>query len=165
MLEAKVHKEITEYKGKILFGLTLKQLGLVIAALAVDIPLFLLTYKNIGVEVAGYICMAVAIPFGLLCVDIKGMSFTKYFKLMYNYMFKNGNLKCVNTVATDYLEKGVSANVKSRNRNNRKVNPRYEYQSFCYRANTPKQLRTKRKEIRKYLATYKKEYVLQQKES
>ncbi|MEE1502889.1 MAG: PrgI family protein [Acutalibacteraceae bacterium] len=165
MLEAKVHKEITAYKGKIVFGLTLKQLGLVVAALAVDAPLFIFTYKHIGVEIAGYLCMAVAIPFGLLCVDIKGMSFTKYFKLMYNYMFKNGKLTCINTVATDYLEKGVSEDVKSRNRNNRKTNPRYEYQSFYYRANTPKQLRAKRKEIRKYLATYKKEYVLQQKES
>lgn len=165
MLEAKIHKEITEYKGKLVFGLTLKQLGIVVAALAVDIPLFIFTYKHIGVEIAGYICMAVAVPFGLLCVEIKGMTFLKFVKLMYNFHFKNGKYKCVNTVTTDYIEKGDNESVQSRNRNNRKAYPGYECQSFGYRANTKKQLRTKRAEIRKYVATYQKEHILQQKES
>ena len=55
MLEAKIHKEITEYEGKIFFGLSGKQIICILICFAVVIPIFFLLYQQIGVEITGYI--------------------------------------------------------------------------------------------------------------
>ena len=41
MIEIKIPKEITEYKEKILFGLTIRQCVCAVAALAVCVPLYI----------------------------------------------------------------------------------------------------------------------------
>ena len=41
MIEIKIPKEITDYKEKFLFGLTVRQLVSVVVALAICIPLFI----------------------------------------------------------------------------------------------------------------------------
>lgn len=168
MLEAKIHKEITEYEGKIFFGMTGKQIICVLIAFAIVIPLFFLLYGSLGVELTGYICIAVAAP--IMAIGFfkwKGTSFTDLVRLMFNFYFKNQKLRCVNITNVDYLEleKEVKTDGKRRNRNNRKANPRYEYiyTTFRYTAGNKKQLKAKQKELREYFAAYKKEFVLQPK--
>lgn len=166
MLETKVHKEITEYDGKIMFGMTGRQIICVLIAIAIDIPLFFLLYKKIGIETTGYICFFVAIP--VLAVGFlkyKGTPIPELVKLLINYYKNNSKLRCVNDIATDYIVKGVNDSADRRVRNNRKTARKLEYECFCYTAGNKTQLRAKRKENRKQLAAYKKQYVLQQKES
>lgn len=163
MLEAKIHKEITEYEGKIFFGMTGKQIICVLIAAAIDIPMFFLLYKNLGVEVTGYLCIFIPLP--ILAIGFfkyRGMSIITLLKLAINFYFKGGKLSCVNNIATDYLE-GVNDNADRRVRKNRKTHKGTECECFGYTAGNRRQLRRKHKEVRKYLATYKKEYVLQQK--
>lgn len=163
MLEAKIHKEITEYEGKIFFGMTGKQIVCVLIAFAIVIPLFFLLYEKIGVEITGYICIAVALPIMAIgFFKYKGTSFTDLVKLLFNFYIKNSKLTCINIVATDYFEKEVKTDGKrNRSRNDRKTNPRNEYTAYSYTVGTRKQLKEKRKEIREQLAAYKKKSVLQ----
>lgn len=153
MLEAKIHKEITEYEGKIFFGMTGKQIICVLIAFAIVIPLFFLIYNSVGVEAAGYICIIVAAP--IMAVGFfkwKGTGFTDLIKLMYNFYFKNKKLCCVNIINVDYIDRKENDNGKY----NRKINPRYEYieTAVRYEYGSKKQLKEKRKQLRKYIATF-----------
>lgn len=163
MLEAKIHKEITEYEGKIFFGMTGKQIICVLTACVINIPLFFLLYKSLGVEITGYICIIVAAPIiAIGFFKYKGVSFTTLVRRIFRFYIKNQKLHCVNIIATDYLSKGVQENEK-RNKNSRKTDPGYEYIETKYRnvAGEKKQLQQKRKEIRDYFTAFKKESVLQ----
>ena len=84
MIEIKILKEITEYKEKFLFGLTVRQLVSAVVALAVCVPLFIFGKDYLGEDLVGWIIILVAIPvfaFGFFRYD--GMPFEKFLALIY----------------------------------------------------------------------------------
>lgn len=84
MIEIKIPKEITEYKEKFLFGLTVRQFVSAVAALAVCIPLYIFGRDFLGDDVVGWLIILVAIPifaFGFFRYD--GMPFEKFLVMIY----------------------------------------------------------------------------------
>lgn len=163
MLEAKIHKEITEFEGKIFFGMTGKQIICVLIAFAIVIPLFFFLYGSLGVEITGYICIVVAAP--IMAVGFfkyRGRTFTELLKIIIKFYFKNSKLKYISVCDLDYLEKDVTIKNGKRSRNNRKIVPGYECDGDTFRSpRKRKEIRKKREEIRQYIAAHQKQYVLQ----
>lgn len=79
MISVDVPKEIREYKERLVFGLTIRQLIAVIIALGTCVPLYLYGRKYINDEVLSWLIILIAIP----CVAVgffrkNGMPFEKY---------------------------------------------------------------------------------------
>ena len=90
MIEIKIPKEITDYKEKFLFGLTVRQLVSAVVALAVCVPLFIFGKDYLGEDLVGWIIILVAIPvfaFGFFRYD--GMPFEKFLALIYRQKWKD----------------------------------------------------------------------------
>lgn len=84
MIEIRIPKEITEYKEKFLFGLTVRQFVSAVAALAICIPLFIFGKEALGDDVTGWLVILIAIPifaFGFFKYD--GMYFEKFLIMIY----------------------------------------------------------------------------------
>ena len=84
MIEIKIPKEITDYKEKFLFGLTVRQLVSAVVALAICIPLFIFGKDYLGEDLVGWIIILVAIPifaFGFFRYD--GMPFEQFLAMLY----------------------------------------------------------------------------------
>lgn len=84
MIEIKIPKEITDYKEKFLFGLTVRQLVSAVVALAICIPLFIFGKDYLGEDLLGWIIILVAIPifaFGFFRYD--GMPFEQFLAMLY----------------------------------------------------------------------------------
>ena len=89
MIEIKMPKEITDYKEKFLFGLTVRQLVSAVAALAVCIPLFIFGKDFLGEDVVGWLIILIAVPifaFGFFKYD--GMAFEKFLGLLFRQKWK-----------------------------------------------------------------------------
>lgn len=83
MIEIKVPKEIREYKEKILFGLTIRQLFSLIIALAVCIPLYIFGKDALGEDLIGWIVILVAAPiFAFGFAKPNGMNFEHFVVLL-----------------------------------------------------------------------------------
>jgi len=84
LIEIKIPKEITDYKEKFLFGLTVRQLVSAVVALAICIPLFIFGKDYLGEDLVGWIIILVAIPifaFGFFRYD--GMPFEQFLAMLY----------------------------------------------------------------------------------
>ena len=84
LIEIKIPKEITDYKEKFLFGLTVRQLVSAVSALAVCIPLFIFGKDVLGEDVVGWLIILIAVPifaFGFFKYD--GMPFEKFLGLLF----------------------------------------------------------------------------------
>ena len=84
MIEIKIPKEITDYKEKFLFGLTVRKLVSAVVALAICVPLFIFGKDYLGEDMVGWIIILVAIPvfaFGFFRYD--GMPFEKFLAILY----------------------------------------------------------------------------------
>lgn len=84
MIEIKIPKEITDYKEKFLFGLTVRQFVCVVAALAVCVPLIIFVKDALGEDLVGWLVILIAVPifaFGFFKYD--GMPFEKFLGLLY----------------------------------------------------------------------------------
>ena len=79
MIEIKIPKEITEYKEKFLFGLTIRQCVCVVAALAVCVPLYIFGKDFLGDDVVGWLVILIAVPiFAFGFFRYGGMPFEKF---------------------------------------------------------------------------------------
>ena len=84
MIEIKIPKEITEYKEKFLFGLTIRQCVCDAAALAICVPLYIFGKDFLGDDVVGWIVILTALPilaFGFFKYD--GMPFEQFITMLY----------------------------------------------------------------------------------
>lgn len=89
MIEIKIPKEITEYKEKFLFGLTVRQFISVAAALAVCVPLYIFGKDYIGDDGAGWLVLLFAAPiFGFGFVKYNGMTFEKLIMVIFRQKWK-----------------------------------------------------------------------------
>lgn len=84
MIEIKIPKEITEYKEKFLFGLTVRQFVSAVAALAVCVPLFIFGKDFLGDDIIGWLIILIALPifaFGFFKYD--GMTFEVFLGMLF----------------------------------------------------------------------------------
>lgn len=89
MIEIKVPKEITDYKEKFLFGLTVRQFVSVVAALAICVPLFIFGKGFISEDILGWLIILIAAPvFALGFFKYDGMPFEKFIALLYRQKWK-----------------------------------------------------------------------------
>lgn len=78
-MEVKINREIREYTESMFFGLTMRQFVFTALALIASIGSYFLLKPLIGIEAVSWICMLVAVPFGILgFVKYNGMSAEKF---------------------------------------------------------------------------------------
>lgn len=88
MIEIKIPKEITEYKEKFLFGLTVRQCVSVAVALGVAIPLYIFGKDFLGADIAGWLVLMVVVPvFGFGFLKYNGMTFERLVAVIYRQKF------------------------------------------------------------------------------
>jgi hypothetical protein len=79
MIEVKIPKEITNYKEKLFFNLTLRQTLSVVIALLINIPLYIYGRTYIKPDILSWIIIVMALPI-LFCGFFKynGLTFEKF---------------------------------------------------------------------------------------
>lgn len=88
MIEIKIPKEITEYKEKFLFGLTVRQCVSVAAALAVCVPLYIFGKDFLGDDVTSWAIILLAVPiFGFGFFKFNGMTFERFLVVFFRQKF------------------------------------------------------------------------------
>jgi len=83
-IEVRIPKEITEYKEKVLFGLSVRQLICLSLAVVVGVGSYLLLTKVLGIsmDIASYVIILEAIPLMAIgFIKKNGLTFEKYFVL------------------------------------------------------------------------------------
>lgn len=82
-IEVRIPKEITEYKEKILFGLTIRQLLCFISAIILGLVSYFLVSRYLGTQTAGYVVIIEVLPiFAAGFFKKDGFTFEKYLKLI-----------------------------------------------------------------------------------
>lgn len=85
-LEVRVPKEITEYKEKVMFGFTLRQLVSIGVAVVVGLLVFFIIRPLVGLEIAGNIVIVCVVPvFALGFVKINGRPLEAHLKIVFRY--------------------------------------------------------------------------------
>lgn len=88
MIEIKIPKEITDYKEKFLFGLTVRQCVSVAAAIGAAVPLYIFGKEHLGADVAGWLVLLVIVPiFGFGFFRYNGMTFEQLVARIFRQMF------------------------------------------------------------------------------
>lgn len=89
MIEIKIPKEITEYKEKFLFGLTVRQFFSVAVALAICVPLYIFGKDYLGDDATSWLVILIAVPvFGFGFVKYNGMTFEQLLVVLYRQKWK-----------------------------------------------------------------------------
>lgn len=84
MIEIKIPKEITEYKEKFLFGLTIRQCVSAAVALAICVPLYIFGKDYLGDDTVGWLVMLIAVPiFAFGFFKYEGMPFEQFLLILY----------------------------------------------------------------------------------
>lgn len=87
-LEVKVPTELTEYKEKIIFGLSLRQLIFTVIAVVMGGLSFWALYKPLGFDNASNVLVIIAAPaFAFGFINIKGYSLEKYLLIVYKHRY------------------------------------------------------------------------------
>lgn len=103
-LETRIPKEITDYREKIVFGLSARQLVSVAAAVAVvGITAFILWYLiGMNFAIVEYILIAEALPFAAFgFIRHKGMPFEQMARMRLRHRF--GEKRLLNKTSLDFL--------------------------------------------------------------
>ncbi len=88
MIEIKIPKEITEYKEKFLFGLTVRQCISIAAALGICIPLYIFGRGALGDDVTSWLVILIAVPvFGFGFIRYNGMTFERLVAVVFRQKF------------------------------------------------------------------------------
>lgn len=86
MIEVRIPKEITEYKEKLFFGLTVRKFVSLAIALLVCVPLFIFGREFISEDIISWIVILVAVPimaFGWF--NYHGMNFETFIKCVIKF--------------------------------------------------------------------------------
>lgn len=154
-IEIKIPKEITEYKEKIIFGLSIRQLISLFIGMSLSIGVYISLYKKIGHDITGYIVIIICIPiFGIGFIKINNFTFEEYIKNIIRH-YLGDRVVSYKTLKIDSQPKKKNEKIRIK-----KSNRKNEYN------NTRKMKfnnKTKRKKIMKAIKKSKKEYKKQSK--
>ncbi|MBD5160288.1 MAG: PrgI family protein [Ruminococcus sp.] len=88
MIEVKIPAEIQEYKSKLIFGLSTRQIISIIGALAVGVPLGVLGYGRISGDILPWLVIISVFPFaGWGFMTFKDMRFEVFMKAFLSLNF------------------------------------------------------------------------------
>lgn len=88
MIEIRIPKEITEYKEKFLFGLTVRQCVSVAAALGIGIPLYIFGKDFLGEDLTSWLVILIVVPiFGFGFIKYNGMTFERLIAVVFRQKF------------------------------------------------------------------------------
>jgi len=104
-LEVKIHKEITEYREKIIFGLSIRQLICVTIAALLCIATFWAVKPFIGKDLAGYLVLIEAAPImGVGFLRINGFTFEQYVAIVLKHTFGHQVRIYKTELSVDYID-------------------------------------------------------------
>lgn len=88
MIEVKIPAEIQEYKSKLIFGLSTRQIIAIMGALIVGVPLGVLGYGHISRDILPWLVIISVFPFaGWGFMTFKGMRFEEFMKVFFSMNF------------------------------------------------------------------------------
>lgn len=88
MIEVKLPREIRDFKSKVIFNLTLRQIICLVLALGINIPLYIFLKSVFIEDIASWIVLIVSLPIFLVgFVKKDGMPYEKYFLIMLRFHF------------------------------------------------------------------------------
>lgn len=88
MIEVKIPAEIQEYKSKLVFGLSTRQIISIAGALAVGVPLGVLGHGHISGDTLSWLIILSVVPFaGWGFMTFKGMCFEVFMKVFLSLNF------------------------------------------------------------------------------
>ncbi len=88
MIEVKIPAEIQEYKSKLIFGLSTRQIIAIMGALIVGVPLGVLGYGHISGDILPWLVIVSVFPFaGWGFMTFKGMRFEEFMKVFFSMTF------------------------------------------------------------------------------
>lgn len=88
MIEVKIPAEIQEYKSKLVFGLSTRQIVSIAGALAVGVPLGVLGHGHISGDTLSWLIILSVVPFaGWGFMTFKGMRFEVFMKVFLSLNF------------------------------------------------------------------------------
>ena len=78
-MDIRINREIRSYNESVFFGLSLRQLGFSVAAIAIAIVLYFLMKPHVGTETVSWMCILGAAPFAAMgFVSYHGMPAEKF---------------------------------------------------------------------------------------
>src|SRR5450756_2720859 len=114
-IEVRIPKEITEYREKILFGLSIRQLLSFAVALTVGVTTYLIVAKFWGDDVAGYLVIFEVMPiFAVGFIRKNGFTFEAYVGQMLRHTFGVSRRRYQTSLLIDELKTGIGPMKKSR---------------------------------------------------
>lgn len=151
-IEVEVPVEIEDYKEKIIFGLSLRQLACMTIAIALCVVSYLFCTKVLGwtMDSTGYVIIIEAMPFmavGFVTKD--GMPFEKYARLMIRHCLGSNKLPTAILLEEEEQERNYQNGAKGAK------NPRREAEIFVPNKKTTKKCR---KAARQTLKAAQKEH-------
>jgi len=85
-IEVRIPKEITEYKEKIIFGLSIRQLICFTVAITLGVGTYILVTKWSNADVASYVVIVEVMPiFAIGFIKKNGFTFEKYAAMMFRH--------------------------------------------------------------------------------
>lgn len=88
MITVRIPKEIREYKEKLIWGLTVRQLVCIVLGLGICIPIYIYGRKYISEDIISWIVILIILPFaGIGFIKRNGMTFEKYMLTMFKFYF------------------------------------------------------------------------------
>lgn len=88
MIEVKIPAEIQEYKSKLIFGLSTRQIIAITGALIVGVPLGVLGYGHISGDILPWLVIVSVFPFaGWGFMTFKSMRFEEFMKVFFSMTF------------------------------------------------------------------------------
>ena len=88
MLEVKIPAEIQEYKSKLVFGLSTRQIAAIGGALVTGVPLGVLGSGHISADILPWLVIILVVPFiGWGFFTWKGMRFEEFMKVFLMFTF------------------------------------------------------------------------------
>ena len=162
-IEVRIPKEITEYKEKIIFGLSIRQLLCFSVAIVIGITTYYFANKQFGQDAASYIVIAEVIPiFALGFFKKDGFNFEKYVVLVFRHFFGQGKRKYEVELNITKLEGSAdNLNVKATKKTTIKKRGREKRAKEAdgiFFERTKASSKAKSKKIKRSIKTARKEY-------
>lgn len=157
-IEVRVPKEITEYKEKILFGLSIRQLICFGSAITLGIGSYYFISKYINQNLASYIVILETIPlFALGFFKKDGFTFEKYVMLIFKHKTKISKRTYKSELNIDkIINRDVENNSKKFKLKHFNHKKDLEHKVFIP---SKKERRRKRKEVKRITKLERKKYI------
>ena len=155
-LEVRVPKEITEYKEKIIFGLSIRQLFSFIFAILIGFTAYYISFKLFGKDVASYVVILITMPvfaFGFFKKD--GFPFEKYIVIILRQKLGNNKRIYKTDLSISKIEGKEGEIIGPKKIKKRRRSKKGEAQIFEIRK---KDTKRKSKEIKRKIKTARKQY-------